>query len=272
MGTAQNENVIPELANGFEINWQKYTPTGGKEFHERWVEHGRDILAKYMAGAFANFKATQDKLANAYGVQAAIKAAQNAIVEAETYASNIDGGANPERKERISALLREAVAAIPPVDIDALREENARSQKEAEFANAFIEMIDLDNVLDRTIYAMYHIPMKYRAKVLREVARRCTTMEELIAKAKLALPYVPKELNEYLGTIHKEISFAWSVTFVSIRAMKRAADKHGIGAAFSDEHCFDSLKAADRKAIMSLIEKNPEAVAKAFGGAGKFAS
>lgn len=222
-----------EVLNGIEVNWLKYEPPGGKGWHQLFEEEIAPILRESRAKAIKQKQHDTERLRNISRVQslaAEILSKSNELATAITFldaapednldlatrASGINGGARGIFKFADS-LLQNDESVIAPKDLD----------EDIRFFDTFDDYIAADAELDKLLYAMHSVDIRYRAKILRACCRLLAVVEtsrEVIRNSKST---VLKLIEERIKPIFETLDKAYAVTGPHLRMMKKDYAKRG---------------------------------------------
>ena len=222
-----------EVLNGIEVNWLKYEPPGGKGWHKLFEEEIAPILRESRAKAEKQKQFNTERLRTISRVQSLaaeilakgneltsavslLKASPEDALDLATRASGIQGGARGIFRFADS-LLQVDESVIAQKDLD----------EDIRFFDAFDDYITADSELDKLLYAMHSVDIRYRAKILRACCRLLAVVEtsrEVIRNSKST---VLKLIEERIKPIFETLDKAYAVTGPHLRMMKKDYAKRG---------------------------------------------
>lgn len=224
------------------VRWIGYTPPGGEGWRKLYTEKIAPIIAENRIKAEATKKAIEERerivaMVRSLATEIASKGAElssvlssieddnGAALDLATRASGVQAGARGilEGAGSLSLLTRD----LPDTsDID----------EDIRFFDAFANYIEEDMELDKVLYALFTVELKYRVKLLRAACRMLTVVEEAREILRHSNSKVFKALKPRLDTVIDALDKSYALVGPRIRKFKKAYSKEGVSALASIDH------------------------------------
>ena len=233
-----------DILQGIPVQWIGYTPPGGKGWRKIYSENIAPLIAEGRIKAEKTKKAIEErecavamvrslateiatKGAELSSVLSSIEGDNGAALDLATRASGIQAGARGilEGAGSLSLLTKD----LPNTsDID----------EDIRFFDAFSAYIDEDVELDRVLYALFTVQLKFRAKLLRSACRMLAVVEEAREVLRHSKSMVFKALKPKLGPVIESLDKGYAIVAPAIRKFKKEYAKSGAEALASIDYTF----------------------------------
>ena len=242
-----------DVLNGMAVDWRGYEPPGGDGWRKYYVEQLKPLFAKSRIDAVAEIIRCNRIIANN---RSTIFAADKIKAIAEQTLSCLPNPVDAADKAisaafgNISAqcaLIVENLAASCGA-IEKAEKGIQVCEEDIRFFDLFREYIDADAELDRLLFAMSMVELKYRAKILRACVKLLNVVEIRREELRRSKSVVFKQTKTALDPIINSLDEAYAVVGVSLRAQMKDFKKNGI----------EALR--DLEDIGRLFRRNPAAV------------
>ena len=231
-----------DVLQGIPVQWIGYTPPGGKGWRKLYTENLAPIIAENRAKAEAAKKAIAERERMAAKIRnlATDTAAKWVELSSALSSSGLDavhGLAVAMRVNEIQAATKGILGgldsfAIVPEDMP----KSAEIDEDIRFFDAFSAYIDEDVELDRVLYALFTVDLKYRVKLLRAACRMLTVVEEAREILRHSNSKVFKALKPRLDTVIDALDKSYALVGPGIRKFKKAYSKEGVSALASIDY------------------------------------
>ena len=222
-----------EVLGGLSVNWLDYEPSGGKTWSKVFHEGIAPVMRESRANAEKQIAYNADRLRNIAKVQslsAEILSKANELASAITYLD-----AAPEDSLDLQSSTGGMLAGARRIFnfADALLSvgDAVTAQREISedirFFNAFDAYISADAELDKLLFAMHQVDVRYRAKILRACCRLLAVVEENREVLRNSKSVVFKNLGNRLTPIFDTLDKAYALTGKQLRRMKKKYAKNG---------------------------------------------
>lgn len=233
-----------DILQGIPVQWIGYTPPGGKGWRKLYTENLAPIIAEYRAKAEASKKAMAERERTAAKIRnlATDTAAKWAELSSALSSAGLDvvhARAVAMRVNEIQAATRGILGGldsfvIVPEDMP----KSAEIDEDIRFFDAFSAYIDEDAELDRVLYALFTVDMKYRTKLLRAAYRMLGVVEEAREVLRHSKSMVFKALKPKLGPVIEVLDNGYATIAPAIRKFKKEYAKSGAEALASIDYTF----------------------------------
>ena len=242
-----------DITNGIPVDWRGYEPPGGDGWRKYYVEQLKPLFAKSRKDAEAEIIRCNRIIADN---RSTIFAADKIKAIAEQTLSCLPASDDPVQSAIFNAFgnikAQCALIAEKSASKHGEIEEAEKGIKECEedirFFDLFREYIDADAELDKMMFAMHNVELKYRAKLLRASCKMLVLVETRREELRHSKSVVLGKTKEHLSPIFNSLDKAYAVVGVSLRMRMKDFKKNGI----------DALRDLDD--IARLYRENPTAV------------
>lgn len=222
-----------DVLQGIPVRWIGYTPPGGDGWRKLYTEKIAPIIAENRIKAEATKRAImeRERTVSVVSTLAALIAAKGAELSSAIAAIGQKNGIVLDLAMRASGI--EAGARGILKDVDSLYPSDGEFPKPYEidedirFFDAFTAYIDEDVELDKVLYALFTVDLKYRVKLLRAACRMLTVVEEAREILRHSNSKVFKALKPRLDTVIDALDKSYALVGPGIRKFKKEYAKLG---------------------------------------------
>ena len=221
-----------EVLRGMGVDWSRYTPPGGKE----WREHFRTEMAPNIEREIANIDIhlATAKAAMAQNAEVARQMAET-LKTVKSLVSSIGsarGISNDPHLATTAIALEDAAAALNArlsvlCNADADRLAVADFERDRNALAAFVSYVETDAELNKLLYAMHTVDIKYRNRILRVVLRLVKTVDEKRAELDHSVSPATKIIFDKMAEMFKNLDEAYAVLRPGLKQLKKAIEKKG---------------------------------------------
>lgn len=242
-----------DVLNGIPVDWRGYEPPGGEGWRKYYTEQVKPIFERGRADAETEIASLSRRIADN---RVQCFAADKIKVSASQTLFTLGTPDTPADKE-ICAALRDIISKCNLITEKAAskREGVEKDEKgikvceeDIRFFDLFREYIDADAELDKMMFAMHNVELKYRAKLLRASYKMLVLVETRREQLRHSNSVVFRETKEVLAPIFNTLDEAYAVVSVSLRMQMKDVKKNGI----------DALRNLDN--LGRIFRDNPAAV------------
>ena len=224
-----------DVLNGIAVDWRGYEPPGGEGWRKYYDEQLKPLFAKSRIDAEAEINRCNRIIADN---RSTIFAADKIKAIAEQTLSCLPDSVDAADKAisaafgNISAqcaLIAENLAARRGA-IEKAEQGIKVCEEDIRFFDLFREYSDADAELDRLLFAMSMVDLKYRAKILRACVKLLNVVETRREGLRRSKSVVFKQTKTALDPIIKKLDEAYAVTGITLRLQMKDFKKNGIKA------------------------------------------
>ena len=242
-----------DVLNGIPVDWRGYEPPGGEGWRKYYTEQVKPVFERGRADAETEIASLSRRIADH---RSAIFAASEIKSISEQTLSCLPASDDPVQSAIFNAFgnikAQCALIAEKSASKRGEIEEAEKGIKECEedirFFDLFREYIDADAELDKMMFAMHNVVLKYRAKLFRASHKMLVLVETRREELRHSNSVVFRETKEVLAPIFNTLDEAYAVVSVSLRMQMKDFKKNGI----------DALRNLDN--LGRLFRDNPAAV------------
>lgn len=206
---AKMENITnaEEFLAGMGVDWKNYTAPGGN----RWAAMFKDTIAPIFA-----------------------KAKRDANADLEKY--RLREAKMSELQRHLQTIAKSLVAAIEEQrrfllnDKPTTLRDIAEIQSDIKFMDDLERYINADRELDKLLYALYTVEIKFRAKILREALRLLKIVEGVRPGLAGSNSTIKNLISGITDPMFKTLDEAYAKCVPELRKLKKLVDKQGVAA------------------------------------------
>lgn len=226
-----------EFLAGMGVNWKQYTPPGGEEWSTHFKTDLEPIIKKSRSDALATLAKLKEKEAKIDEMQRHFQAISKSLIALDELAS----GKEESSEFGLPSTIRDGQGRAMAASIEESRlallshkpriaEDMAEVESDIKFMADIALYINADRELDKLLFALYTVEIKFRAKILREAGRLLKIVESVRAELRGSHSTIKAMLRERLDPIFATLDEAYAKCGPEIRKLKKVVDKHGLAA------------------------------------------
>ena len=249
------------LAN-IPVDWRDYEPPGGNGWRKTYCEDIKPMLEESRQKAFAE-KACLASSIDSWRNK--VQSAKEICDAAEKALSALPDGDVPSavRFRRILAEGKSLHAKLLSEREEVLKAEKdiQKVEEDIKFFDDFRRYIDADAELDKMIFALYTVPVHYRAKIIRACGKGLAVVEEARDAIRVSKSEVLALLMPLLEPIFNSLDAAYACTGPSIRGQIKDFKKRGMDALMDLDDVGNFFR-ANPKAVKKIAASVQSAITK----------
>ena len=236
----KSEDVLQSIP----VRWIGYTPPGGEGWRKLYTEKIAPIIAENRIKAETTKKAIEERERIVAMVRSLATEIASKGAELSSVLSSIedDNGAALDLATRASGIQAGARGILEGAGSLSLLTEDfpdtSDINEDIRFFDAFANYIDEDVELDKVLYALFTVDLKYRVKLLRAACRMLTVVEEAREILRHSNSKVFKALKPRLDTVIDALDKSYALVGPGIRKFKKEYAKLGAEALASIDYTF----------------------------------
>lgn len=219
---------VPEICRGFDINWADYDPPGGERWLTYYLTDLKPTFEKCMRDAEAELKQLTEIHVRQNAIRKGLEAA-SVIGQMIVELTNMrDNGISPRAGLNLMTWVEQTDAIAKMQNLFAVDDHHRTVdmiEEDIKYAKAVLEYFSKDFELDTTLYAMYKVDPKYKAKLFRHVIRLLKSVETTREIIRTSNSVIKTSTDEILKPVIETLDQSYSVLSVNLRKMKKEAAK-----------------------------------------------
>lgn len=224
-----------DITNGIPVDWRGYEPPGGEGWRKYYVEQLKPLFAKSRMDAEAEINRCNRIIADNRSV---MFAADKMKAIAEQTLSCLPASDDPVQSAIFNAFgnikaqcaLIAEKSASKRGEIEKAEQGIKVCEEDIRFFDLFREYIDADAELDKMMFAMHYVDLKFRPKLLRASYKMLVLVETRREQLRHSNSVAFRETKEVLAPIFNTLDEAYAVVGVSLRAQMKAFKQRGLEA------------------------------------------
>lgn len=224
-----------DVLNGIAVDWRGYEPPGGDGWRKYYNEQLKPLFDKARSDAEKEIARLQTRIAD-HRVQ--FLAADKIKISAAQTLFTLGAPKDSADKEICDAL-RDIISKCNLITEKAAskREEVEKDEQgikvceeDIRFFDLFREYIDADAELDKMMFAMHYVDLKFRPKLLRASCKMLVLVETRREQLRHSKSVVFEKTKVFLAPIFNSLDDAYEFVGVSLRAQMKAFKQRGLEA------------------------------------------